>query len=174
MSPGQTLTFFLRSILPISPGGAWKSKCCRFLSESSLLSTTSRFGKRKAPSVGSASRYLIRTVNATSCARFLTLICVSEECPALLMLGWNRKRRCRSSMASILRWSFVIFWREKNAEGKSRSQTLRCCGRSSCSLPIISAPVFLSPPSAIRWSTKDSWMTASAKAHPAPIRCRHM
>ena len=52
-------------------------------------------------SVDSASRYLIRTVNATNCEKFLTPICASVECPESPMLGWNRKRHCRFSTASI-------------------------------------------------------------------------
>ena len=49
----------------------------------------------------SASRYLIRTVNATNCEKFLTPVCASVECPESPMLGWNRKRHCRFSTASI-------------------------------------------------------------------------
>ena len=59
------------------------------------------FEVRETQSALGASRYLIRTVNATNCEKFLTPICASVECPESPMLGWNRKRRCRFSTASI-------------------------------------------------------------------------
>ena len=52
--------FFLRSIPPISPGDAWKSKCYRSLSVSSSISTVSWFVKHKAHLAGFASRYSIK------------------------------------------------------------------------------------------------------------------
>jgi len=51
--------------------------------------------------VRETQRYLIRMVNATNCEKFLTPICASVECPESPMLGWNRKRHCRFSTASI-------------------------------------------------------------------------
>ena len=115
-----------------------------------------------------------KTVSAMSCEKFSMPICASAACPASLMSDWSKKKHCRFSTVSIPQSWFATFWNGKSAEVKSRSQTLRCCARSFCFLRIISAPVFLLPPSATHWSTKDFWTMANAKAHPVPIPSRHM